>query len=247
MSELYDTIGRGYERLRLPDARIEAQLLGALADCTSVVNVGAGAGSYEPRARSNVAVVAVEPSRTMIGNRPADAAPVARASAIQLPFRDDTFSASLAILTVHHWPDRARGLREMRRVARDRTVILTWDPAAPGFWLTDYFPEILAIDRKIFPSLAELREALGDITVDTVPIPADCTDGFLGAYWNRPEAYLRSEVRAAISTFAKLTDVETGLNKLRGDLQSGEWQRRYAEQLTGSALDLGYRLVTQNH
>lgn len=240
MTELYDTIGTGYEQLRLPDSRIAEQLARALGTSSSVVNVGAGAGSYEPRDRR---LVAVEISKAMIAKRPAGSAPVVRATATRLPFRDGAFSAALAILTIHHWPDRLLGLREMRRVARDRVVLLTWDPSAPGFWLTDYFPEILAIDREIFPSLNELREGLGDISVHKVGIPEDCTDGFLGAYWKRPEAYLRAEVRAAISTFARVDALESGLARLREDLSSGEWKRRYAHVCTGSATDLGYRLV----
>ena len=149
----------------------------------------------------------------------------------------------LAILTIHHWPDRAKGLRELLRTARRHVVLLTWDPSYGGFWLTDYFPEMLEIDRKILPSVEELGRALGRISVTNVPIPHDCSDGFLGAYWRRPSAYLDPRVRSAISTFSKLTDVETGLVRLGDDLQSGEWRRRYGNLLRRSSLDLGYRLV----
>ena len=237
---LYDTIGRGYRQLRRPDPRLHGVILGALGDAASVVNVGAGAGSYEPSDRH---LVAVEPSAVMVRQRGPAAAPVVRASATDLPFRDAAFDASLAILTVHHWPDRARGLRELRRVARRRVVVLTWDPDFPGFWLTDYFPELLAIDRRILPPLEELRRELGALAVAGVAIPHDCTDGFLGAYWRRPEAYLRDEVRGAMSTFGKLRDVETGLARLREDLSSGAWRRRYGDVLGRETLDLGYRLV----
>jgi SAM-dependent methyltransferase len=240
VSELYDVIGGGYHRLRRPDPRIGAAVLRALGSASSVLNVGAGAGSYEPRDRR---VVAVEPSVTMIRQRPRSAAPVVRASGTALPFRDQKFDASSAILTIHHWPDRAKGMDELRRAARQRTVILTWDPAAPGFWLTDYFPEIPEIDRLLFPSLDELRRGLGRIAIYDLPIPHDCTDGFLGAYWRRPKSYLDPAVRSAISTFAKLADVERGLSRLRHDLDSGEWRRRYAEILGETHLDLGYRLV----
>jgi SAM-dependent methyltransferase len=168
---------------------------------------------------------------------------VVRASASALPFRDGAFEASLAVLTIHHWPDRSAGLRELRRAARQRTVILTWDPAHEGFWLTDYFPEILEIDRRIFPSLEEIRGRLGRMTVLDVPIPHDCVDGFLGVYWRRPRAYSSASVRSAISTFSKLGDVARGLARLEADLDSGEWNRRYGEVVSRRTLDLGYRLV----
>jgi len=240
MTELYDSIGAGYRDLRRPDARIRSALERALDGMPSVVNVGAGTGSYEPL-RSKV--VAVEPSRTMIEQRSVQAAPAVQASATALPFSDAVFGAALAILTVHHWPDRARGLDELARVARGRVVLLTWDPAAPGFWLTDYFPEILAIDRAIFPSLAELHRAFGRLDVHTVRIPHDCSDGFLGAYWRRPHAYLDARVRSAISTFTKLEGLEAGLARLRTELANGDWAKRYGALLDESELDLGYRLV----
>ncbi len=189
--------------------------------------------------------MAVEPSLTMIRQRAPDAAPAVRAVASALPFRDASFDAALAVLTIHHWPDRARGLAELARAARRRVVILTCDlDAAAGFWLVDeYFPEILAGDRPIFPSQGELRRALGRIAVHDVPIPRDCSDGFLGAYWARPEAYLDAGVRSAISGFAKLRDVEPGLARLRADLASGAWERRYGALRAREQLDLGYRLV----
>jgi SAM-dependent methyltransferase len=240
MAALYDTIGVGYFDLRRPDPRIERTIWDALGNAATVLNVGSGAGSYEPSDRS---VIAVEPSMTMIGQRPVNAAPTIRASAMALPFQTAAFDATLAILTLHHWPHKDIGLRELRRVSRDRVVILTWDPASPGFWLTDYFPGIWEIDRQIFPALEEIERELGRITVSTVPIPHDCSDGFLGAYWRRPQLYLNARVRSAISTFSKLHDVASGLTHLRQDLASGEWHRRYGEVLEKSELDLGYRLV----
>jgi SAM-dependent methyltransferase len=238
--ELYDTIGHGYRELRRPDPRIAARIFRALESCSSVANVGAGAGSYEPRDRK---LVAVEPSMVMIRQRSPDAAPAVRASASSLPFRDGAFDASLAVLTIHHWPDLEGGLRELRRAARRRVVILTFDPSVAAFWLTDYFPEILEIDRRTLPAMSVLRRHLGRIQVFDVPIPHDCADGFLGAYWMRPEAYLSADIRAAISVFSKMRDVEHGLDVLRRDLASGEWHRRYAELLRRSTIDLGYRLV----
>jgi SAM-dependent methyltransferase len=241
VAQLYDRIGDGYRTQRRPDPRIAAVILRALGAASSVVNVGAGAGSYEPTDRP---VLAIEPARSMIAQRARGAAPVVQASAVALPLRDGAFAASLAVLTVHHWPDRARGLREMARVARHCAVVLTWDPAASGFWLIeDYFPALAAIDRRIFPSLGELERAWGAVEVQPVPVPHDCVDGFLGAYWRRPAAYLDAAVRAGISTFTKLPEVESGLFRLRRDLDDGTWRRRHADVLERTELDLGYRLV----
>ena len=244
MAHLYDTIGIGYRALRRPDPRIAAAIAEALGPAASVVNVGAGAGSYEP---ADSRVVAVELSREMIRQRPADAAPVIQASATALPFRARAFDAALAVLTVHHWPDRAQGLAELRRVARDRVVILTWEPDAAHFWLTDdYFPELVATDRTIFPTRDELERSLGPVELRPLPVPHDCLDGFLGAYWRRPQAYLDPAVRGAISTFGKIGDVEPGLARLRRDLEDGTWTRRHGPLLTRSALDLGYRLAVSH-
>lgn len=241
MAQLYDAIGIGYEHYRRPDRRIATAVVDALGDAATVVNVGAGAGSYEPADRS---VVAVEPSFAMIRQRPAGSAPVVQASATHLPFRDAVFAAALAVLTVHHWADRVRGLTELARVAQHRLVIVTWDPATSGFWLVeDYFPTIVEIDRQLFPPMEEFHQALGTIEVRPLPVPYDCTDGFLGAYWQRPHAYLDPGVRGAISTFAKISDVESGLRRLRGDLVDGTWERRYGHLMRQSELDLGYRLV----
>jgi SAM-dependent methyltransferase len=238
--EIYDTIGHGYRRLRHEEPRIAERIREALGDSASVVNVGAGAGSYEPHDRE---VIAVEPSLVMIRQRPVDAAPVVRASAMGLPFRDESFEASLAILTIHHWPHLARGLQELRRVARGAVVLLTCDTSVGGFWLSDYFPEIPEIDRLSMPPLSELRRHLGELSVLDVPVPHDCVDGFLGAYWRRPHAYLDANVRSAISLFSKMEDVEAGVSALRADLASGAWDRQYGDLLERPEMDLGYRLV----
>ena len=240
MTALYDEIGRGYREFRRPDPRIEQVIRAGFGSAASVLNVGAGAGSYEPPDRK---VVAVEPSMTMIRQRSVAAARVVQGTAVALPFRDEAFDASLALLTLHHWPDQRRGLQELGRVSRGRVVILTWDPSAAGFWLAGYFPEIFDIDRPNFPSLEELRRELGPICVSEVPVPHDCTDGFLGAYWRRPAAYLDARARAAISSFSKLHDLEPGLHRLRSDLESGAWQRRNGHLLSQTCLDLGYRVV----
>lgn len=237
---LYDTIGHGYQQQRQPDPRIAAQILRALGNATSVVNVGAGAGSYEPQDRQ---VLAVEPSMVMIRQRAKTAAPVVQASATALPLRDASVDAALAVLTLHHWPDVPRGLQELRRVARQTVVILTFDTSVEGFWLTDYFPELPEIDRESMPTLTEIQQQLGNITISAVPVPHDCVDGFFGAYWRRPQAYLDANVRSAISLFAKLKNVAAGLAALQADLDSGAWHQRYQHLLQRSELDIGYRLV----
>lgn len=181
---------------------------------------------------------------TMIRQRSSRAAPAVQASAAALPFRDAAFQAALAILTIHHWSDWRRGLQELARSAQTRVVIVTWDPSAEGFWLVnDYFPQLLTVDRHLFPSIEAIARELGRITVSSIPIPHDCTDGFLGAYWRRPAEYLKPSVRGAISTFSKLTNVQDGVRRLRQDLQSGAWHRRYGTLLNKGSLDLGYRLI----
>ncbi|PYN51201.1 MAG: SAM-dependent methyltransferase [Candidatus Rokuibacteriota bacterium] len=177
MAQLFDQIGLGYRDYRRPDPRLAAAITRALNRTDTVVNVGAGAGSYEP---SDRAVVAVEPAMTMIRQRHAGSAPVVQASATDLPFRDEGFAAALAVLTVHHWPDRARGLEELARVARQRVVVVTWDPSSFGFWLTDdYFPDLIEIDRRIFPTVADFEDVLGRVEVQPLLIPYDCVDGRL--------------------------------------------------------------------
>ncbi len=239
----YDEIGHGYPTQRRPDPRIAREIERALGDARSVVNVGAGAGSYEPMSGR---VVAVEPSSVMVAQRASGTAPAVRASAEALPFGDASFDAALAILTVHHWHDRHLGLRECRRVARRRIVVFTWDPSSPGFWLVqEYFPQFLALDRQQFPGIGEFQNAFGAdarIRVTPVAVPKDCVDGFLGAYWARPEAYLAADVRRGISSFAR-PDATAGLNRLRADLASGAWHRLHGDLLERDTLDVGYRVV----
>lgn len=247
---IYDDIGRSYAVTRRDDPRIAAAIRRALGDARRIVNVGAGTGSYEP---PDVAVIAVEPSSAMIRQRRAGAGPVVRAVAEALPFRARAFDAALAVLTMHHWTDRPAGLRELLRVAR-RAVIVTWDPARPtsapaepgSFWFTaHYLPEIEAIDAPRFPSMAELRDHLGPVAIEPLLISADCQDGFLGAFWARPEAYLDPAVRRGVSTFALLPVdvVERGIARLAEDLRSGAWEARFGALRGAAARDLGYRLV----
>jgi len=240
VAALYDTIGQDYRHHRRPDPRIRDAILRSLGNARTVVNVGAGTGSYEP---SDRLVIAVEPSIVMIRQRAHDAAPAVQATAMALPFRGAAFDASLAILTIHHWPDWQRGLQELRRVVSGRIVIVTWDPSTCGFWLTDYLPHTLQCDRQVFPTLPQIGRVLGETTVSELPIPYDCSDGFLGAYWRRPEAYLSDGVRSAISTFSKLGDISSGLERLRQDLRAGDWHRRYGKVLGLPTLDLGYRIL----
>ncbi|MGN6378632.1 MAG: class I SAM-dependent methyltransferase [Gaiellales bacterium] len=243
MAHVYDTIGGGYAVRRRPDPRIAAAIEAALGNARSVVNVGAGAGSYEPAER---AVVAVEPSAVMIAQRPPGAAPVVRATAERLPFGDGAFDAAMAVLTIHHWDDPAGGIAEMRRVAR-RVVVLVWDqPVTERFWLVrEYLPQIAELDRPRAVSMRRLSELLGGADIRPLPVPHDCVDGFLGAYWRRPEAYLEADVQAAISSLATLGErAAPGLARLAADLDSGAWRRRHADLLELDELDVGYRLVT---
>jgi SAM-dependent methyltransferase len=209
------------------------------------VNVGAGTGNYEPTDRE--LLVAVEPARTMIDQRPRGAPPAVQAVAEALPFPDAVFDLALAVLTVHHWRDLSQGLSELRRVAA-RQVLYVFDTTmTDSFWLvTEYFPEILELgSERAAPSIAVLAEHLDVREVRVVPITSDCVDGFGGCYWNRPEAYLDPAVRAGMSSFAQLdpTVEAQGVERLRTALESGAWDERYGHLRRRSEYDLGYRLV----
>lgn len=243
----YRTLGPGYALQRRPDPRVAHQIDRALGEAASLVNVGAGTGSYEPHDRM---VLAVEPSATMLAQRPARAAPAMRAAAEALPLRDRAVDAGLAILTVHHWQDAAAGIAELVRVSR-RQVVLTWDPAyfARSFWLvSDYLPEIghreagLACLDTVTALLSRHHER---VDVQAVPVPADCTDGFLGAYWRRPHAYLDPAVRASASGLATLPRgvLDPAVERLSADLAAGRWHDRHRNLLDRDSLDIGYRLV----
>jgi SAM-dependent methyltransferase len=243
--DLYDTLGRTYSSTRMPDPRIAAIISAALADCPTVVNIGAGTGSYEPAQT----VVAIEPSRVMIDQRPPGAALAIRAVAEHIPLRDNCADAALAVLTVHHWSDLAAGIAEMRRVARRRLAFLTWDADVIGetFWLlSDYLPEARRADAELAVPLDQLAALLDQPVVTAVPVPHDCADGFAAAFWRRPAAYLDPAVQAGMSLFT-LADpslLRPGLARLAADLDSGRWHREYADLLDRDELDVGYRLVT---
>ena len=240
---LYDEIGKRYTSTRRPDPRIAAAIVAALGDAEFVINVGAGAGAYEPVDRS---VVAVEPSWQMIEQRSRAAGVVVRAVAEALPFGGGTFDAALAVLTLHHWTNWRSGIDEMKRVAR-RLVIFTAEPSdAASFWLTDaYFPEIIELDRGRYPSTADLVDHIGACRVERVPIPHDCIDGFLAAFWRRPEAYIDPSVRGGMSGFSLIDRgvVAAGVARLKSDLESGAWERRFGHLRSLEALDVCYRLV----
>ena len=246
--ELYDRIGRTYTGTRRPDPRIAAAIWNALGDAATVLNVGAGAGAYEPPDRE---VVALEPSEVMIAQRPPGSASVVRGRAEELPFENGAFDAVMAVLSDHHWTDRRRGFAELRRVARARVVLFNANPAeAELFWLTtEYLPEFLDLIPRRYRRRGiwegELEAALGRFDQVPVPIAHDCLDGFYGAFWRRPEAYLDADVRAGISVFAQLRSgaVNRAIDALRAHLENGRWQGRHRDLLTMGELHLGYYVI----
>jgi SAM-dependent methyltransferase len=239
----YDRTGKTYSATRQADPRIAAKINQALGGIATVANIGAGTGSYEPAGT----VIAVEPSAVMIAQRRPGAAPAVRAVAERLPIPTDGVDAALAVLTVHHWADLQRGVSEMRRIARRRVVVLTWDHTViRQFWLLrDYLPAAAQTDADLAVPISELESLLGEVTIVPIPVPHDCTDGFGGAYWRRPDAYLDPKVQAGMSLFAMTPKIELqqGLSRLRTDLHSGRWERQYVHLLGIPQLDLGYRLL----
>lgn len=242
-NDVYEHLGRSYTIGRRTDPRWMSALEDALGDAQTVINVGAGAGSYESPRRQ---VIAVEPSITMIDQRPSDAAPVLVGFAEDLPLADDTFDAATAILTVHHWRDLDAGLAELRRVAR-RQIVLTFDPdALDRLWLVrDYLPQIATDEAQRLPSTQRIVAALGGAEVHELPVPRDMADGMLAAFWARPQAYLDPHVRASMSILALMdqTVIEAAMTRLQADLQDGTWARRNAAILELDALEAGYQLL----
>ncbi|WP_375492712.1 class I SAM-dependent methyltransferase [uncultured Jatrophihabitans sp.] len=224
----YERGGAGYAAHRQTDPRIAAYVHAALGDARTVVNVGAGAGSYEPDDRE---VTAVEPSAAMRAQRPADREPAVDAVAESLPFADDTFDAAMATITIHQWPDLDSGLRELRRVSRGPVVIMTFDgEVLAQFWLAEYAPGVIAKERVRYPSLTCVCDVLGGrARIQTVPIPIDCTDWFGEALYARPEQFLDADVRLAQSAWGLVDEAEAqrSVQRLRADLDSGEWDQRF--------------------
>jgi hypothetical protein len=240
--QLFDTIGATYAATRPGDPRIAARIWAALGDARTVVNVGAGTGSYEPPDRE---VTAVEPSAVMRAQRPARAAPCVPGVAGRLPFADQSFDAAMAVLTDQHWPDVIAGYREMRRVAR-RVVTFHFDIGRleADFWLIrDYMPEHARLTAGR-PALAERARAIG-ARLEPLPIPWDCCDGNFPSYWRRPAAYLDERVRRAVSVWHLAgRDVEERVVRdLRADLESGRWAERNAGLLELDEIDIGGRLL----
>lgn len=245
-SPRYDRIGSGYARRRHEDPSLRARIHAALGDAGTVLNVGAGAGSYEPRDRH---VIAVEPSDVMAAQRPPGLAPAIRASAEQLPLRDGSVDAAMAVITVHHWDGRGeQGVRELRRVSRGPVVIVTFDAeVCAGMWLpADYLPEVAELDRRIFPTISQVREWLGGTTrVEVVPVAADTPDWTFAAFWAHPERVLDRDARAATSGFARMEPevVDRVVSAVGDDLRSGAWDERHGHLRALRELDVGLRMV----
>ena len=243
----YDTIGRGYARYRREDPRLATRIRAALGDARSVVNVGAGSGSYEP---GDLYVLAVEPSDVMARQRLPGRVPAIRASAGSLPLADASVDAAMAILSLHHWDaSREAGVRELRRVARGPVAILTFDAEVSGaMWLmAEYLTEVAELDRRIFPAMEDLARWLGGrVSVEVVPIARDTPDWTLGSYWAHPGRVLDPEARAATSGFARMPAevVDRVVRDVGRDLADGTWDRRHGELRALPEYDAGLRLVT---
>jgi SAM-dependent methyltransferase len=240
----YAVIGPIYTRYRQPDPRIAARIAAALGDARTVLNVGAGTGSYEPTDRL---LTPVEPSATMRARRPPHLPPAIDAVAERLPFADRSFDASMTVFSVHQWPNLAAGLREMRRVTAGPVLVLTCDPAAlHRFWLHRYAPEVIAVEARRYPPVASIAALLGPRTqVIPIPIPLDCTDGFQEAYYGRPEGFLDPQARRACSAWSFVPRAVTDRleTQLAADLRSGAWDAAYGHLRTQPHFDGSLRLI----
>lgn len=241
----YDKYGQKYSGHRRTDPRIAEYVYAALGSAKTVLNLGAGAGSYEPEDRY---VVAVEPSSVMRSQRlKAQKVPAINGTADSLPFDDNSFDASMAMVTVHHWADMNKGLKELRRVTREQVIIMTFDPdALDNFWNAHYFPELIEVEKSRYPKIDFITKAFGGkCTVQSIPVPFDCVDGFQEAFYGRPEAFLKKEVRLSQSAWGFLSEeVEDRLAKaLSDDLESGEWDRKYGEFRAKSSFTCALRLI----
>jgi SAM-dependent methyltransferase len=243
----YNSFGHRYAGIRKTDPVIDSYIIEALGKARSVLNVGAGTGSYEPSDRY---VVAVEPSSVMRAQRAAHRVPALAASADSLPFDDQVFDASMAIVTVHHWPDIARGLNEMRRVTRHQVLVLTFDPEAlDDFWMAEYAPELIAVEKARYPSIGRITEILeGKCEVQHIPVPLHCFDGFQEAFYGRPEAFLEKEVRLNQSAwgFLSYNEEQDIMKRLSADMESGEWDKKYSHLREQPSYIGSLRLIIAN-
>jgi SAM-dependent methyltransferase len=239
----YETHGVGYARQRRADPRIAARIAAALGDARTVLNVGAGAGSYEPRDRW---LLAVEPSATMRAQRSPDAAPCLAGAAESIPLDDDSVDAAMACVTIHHWQDRAAGLAELRRVSRGPVVVFTFELADLIPWQRDYFAEAVAIEEPRFGRVEQVAAELGgEVRIERIPTPADCADGFFEAYWNRPEPLLDPTIRASQSIWELIgSDAEARtFDRLAADLDSGKWDEENGALRERDSYEGSLRLV----
>lgn len=242
MKAKYDEIGLNYTAQRKSDPRIATQILNKLKGAQRIVNIGAGSGSYEP---DNIDLVAIEPSLEMINQRSPKSHPVVQGTAESLPFPSNSFTHALTILSMHHWENREMAFNEINRVATQEFIAVTWNPESEPFWLTrDYFPEIIELDRTIFPNIEEIKNYFDDVKANPMLIPEDCIDGFLAAYWKRPSAYLDKNIRNSISSFLKIKNISKGLTKLEEDIKSKRWVSINHSILKESTLDAGYIIIS---
>jgi len=244
----YDKFGQQYAHHRQTDPRIAAYVHDALADAKTILNVGAGAGSYEP---TDKYVVAVEPSIVMRAQRINNGkTPAIIGIADALPFDDNAFDASMAMVTVHHWPDINKGLKELRRVTKHQVIIMTFDPdALDNFWNAHYFPELIAVEKARYPTVEFITNSLGgNCEVKSIPIPLDCIDGFQEAFYGRPEAFLEKQVRLSQSAWGFLPDgvEERIVQTLADDLQSGNWDKKFGHFRTQPTFTCALRLIIAN-
>lgn len=242
----YDKSGTAYTPYRQGDPRIATQIHAALGNAATLLNVGAGAGSYEPADRY---VTAVEPSAAMRAQRIIQGRPPAISGyAANLPFDDQSFDAAMALVTVHHWPDSAKGLQELRRVTKGPVIVMTFDPdALDQFWNAQYFPELVAVEKARYPAITSITAALGGTaTVQDIAIPLDCSDGFQEAFYGRPEAFLDPGIRKAQSAWDFLPpSLEVVLvQRLADALASGAWDKQYGHFRTQESFTGALRLIT---